>query len=54
MVSSNPAKATGLHDRGRIEPGLRADLVRVHLTKQPDGTQHGMVRAVWREGQRVL
>ena len=54
MVSSNPAKATGLHDRGRIEPGLRADLVRVQLTRQPVGTQLGMVRAVWREGQRVL
>jgi alpha-D-ribose 1-methylphosphonate 5-triphosphate diphosphatase len=28
-VTSNPARATGLDDRGRIAPGLRADLVRV-------------------------
>ena len=27
MVSANPAAAAGLHDRGRIAPGLRADLV---------------------------
>ncbi len=27
LVSANPAAALGLHDRGRIAPGLRADLV---------------------------
>lgn len=28
-VTANPARSAGLHDRGRIAPGLRADLVRV-------------------------
>jgi alpha-D-ribose 1-methylphosphonate 5-triphosphate diphosphatase len=31
-VSGNPAAAAGLHDRGRIAPGLRGDLVLL----QPD------------------
>ncbi len=48
MVTSAPARATGLHDRGSIAPGLRADLVRVHLAgDQP------VVRSTWREGMRV-
>jgi alpha-D-ribose 1-methylphosphonate 5-triphosphate diphosphatase len=29
LVSETPAKAAGLHDRGRIAAGLRADLVLV-------------------------
>ena len=29
MISLNPAQAVGLGDRGRIAPGLRADMVRV-------------------------
>ncbi|MDJ1159100.1 alpha-D-ribose 1-methylphosphonate 5-triphosphate diphosphatase [Chelatococcus sp. SYSU_G07232] len=47
-VTLNPARATGLHDRGALGAGLRADLVRVHLTA---GTP--IVRSVWREGRRV-
>jgi alpha-D-ribose 1-methylphosphonate 5-triphosphate diphosphatase len=47
-VTINPARAAGLEDRGRIEPGLRADLLRVRLV---DGVP--VVRAVWREGERV-
>ncbi|MDM7942210.1 MAG: alpha-D-ribose 1-methylphosphonate 5-triphosphate diphosphatase [Hydrogenophaga sp.] len=54
MVSLNPARATGLHDRGALQPGLRADLIQVRLVDLPDGSQHGVVRAVWREGRRVL
>ena len=54
IVSRNPARATGLHDRGAIEPGLRADLVQVRVVNMPNGLRHGVVRAVWREGQRVL
>jgi alpha-D-ribose 1-methylphosphonate 5-triphosphate diphosphatase len=46
-VTDNPARAAGLADRGRIEPGLRADLVRVADAGLP------IVRAVWREGRRV-
>ncbi|WP_225770880.1 alpha-D-ribose 1-methylphosphonate 5-triphosphate diphosphatase [Inquilinus sp. Marseille-Q2685] len=47
-VTVNPARAAGLEDRGRIEPGLRADLLRVRLV---DGVP--VIRAVWREGERV-
>lgn len=53
-VTYAPARATGLHDRGAIESGLRADLVRVRMTDLPDGSKHAVVRSVWREGQRVL
>ena len=47
-VSLNPARMVGLDDRGEIAPGLRADLVRVHVH---EGTP--VVRGVWREGQRI-
>lgn len=48
LVTKNPAEAAGLADRGEIVVGRRADLVRVRA-------HHGepVVRAVWREGQRV-
>ena len=49
MVTDRPARLAGLHDRGRIEPGLRADLVRVRVHEgQP------IVRQVWRAGERVI
>jgi alpha-D-ribose 1-methylphosphonate 5-triphosphate diphosphatase len=35
LVSANPAAAAGLTDRGRIEPGLRADLVIVQPAPAP-------------------
>jgi len=54
VVSRHPAQATGLHDRGAIEPGLRADLVQVRVVSMPNGVRHGVVRAVWREGQKVI
>jgi alpha-D-ribose 1-methylphosphonate 5-triphosphate diphosphatase len=41
-------------DRGELAPGLRADLVQVHMAELPDGSQQAVVRAVWREGMRVL
>ncbi len=47
-VSANPAAMIGLDDRGRIAPGLRADLVRISLCDDLP-----MVRTVWREGRRV-
>lgn len=53
-VSLNPAKAVGMHDRGALREGLRGDLVQVRLVDVADGNQHAVVRAVWREGQRVL
>jgi len=48
MVSKNPAEAVGLTDRGIIEPGRRADLVRVRVDDHVP-----VVRTVWREGRRV-
>jgi alpha-D-ribose 1-methylphosphonate 5-triphosphate diphosphatase len=48
LVAKAPADATGLHDRGEIAIGLRADLLRV---ASHDGEP--VVRAVWREGRRV-
>lgn len=47
-VTSNPAEACGLPDRGRIEPGLNADLLQVRVV---DGVP--VLRAVWRSGIRV-
>ena len=49
-----PARAAGLDDRGALQPGLRADLVQVHMATLPQGVRHPVVRAVWREGRRVL
>ncbi|WP_341704039.1 alpha-D-ribose 1-methylphosphonate 5-triphosphate diphosphatase [Ferrovibrio sp.] len=49
MVSANPAEAVGLTDRGALEPGRRADMIRVSLI---DSTP--VVRSVWRAGQRVM
>jgi alpha-D-ribose 1-methylphosphonate 5-triphosphate diphosphatase len=49
MVSKHPAEATGLIDRGEIAIGKRADLARVQVA---DGLP--VVRAVWREGGRVI
>lgn len=48
MVTSTPARTVGLDDRGRIDIGLRADLVRV---RRHAGVP--IVRSVWREGRRV-
>jgi alpha-D-ribose 1-methylphosphonate 5-triphosphate diphosphatase len=51
-VTDNPARLTGLHDRGRLEAGLRADLVQVHLPQgMPDLP---VIRRVWRQGRRVI
>lgn len=47
-VSSNPARAIGLEDRGEIAPGKQASLIRVRLI---DG--YPVVLAVWRCGEPV-
>ncbi len=49
MVSKTPAETVGMMDRGAIETGRRADLVRV----QRQGQNVPTVRAVWRGGNRV-
>ena len=48
LVSLNPAKATGLHDRGEIAVGKRADLIRVKRD-----SENAIVREVYRQGLRV-
>jgi len=48
-VTQTPAMAAGLVDRGAIDPGLRADLVRVH---HRPGTVP-IVRSVFLKGERV-
>lgn len=47
-VTSTPANAIGLTDRGALEIGRRADLVQVRLVGSIP-----IVRGVWREGRRV-
>jgi alpha-D-ribose 1-methylphosphonate 5-triphosphate diphosphatase len=46
MVTDVPAKATGLDDRGRLEKGRRADLIRVSMA----GTTP-VIRRVWQQGR---
>jgi alpha-D-ribose 1-methylphosphonate 5-triphosphate diphosphatase len=48
LVTATPAKAARLEDRGVIEPGRRADLIRVRLAAGLP-----VVRGVWVEGQRA-
>ncbi|MDX1820131.1 MAG: alpha-D-ribose 1-methylphosphonate 5-triphosphate diphosphatase [Paracoccaceae bacterium] len=47
-VTSAPAAATGLADRGRLAPGLRADLVRCRPV-----AGSAVVRGVWSAGRRA-
>lgn len=49
MISHNPARATGLDDRGSIEIGKRGDLV--HVRKSGNTP---IIRQVWRKGQRII
>jgi alpha-D-ribose 1-methylphosphonate 5-triphosphate diphosphatase len=48
MITDAAARMAGLTDRGRIEAGLRADLVQV---RPHEG--HAIIRRVWRAGERV-
>ena len=49
LASLNPARAVGLADRGEIAPERRADMVRVRVVEGAP-----IVRAVWREGERIV
>lgn len=48
LVTERPARLAGLDDRGTLQPGRRADLVRVRLHDSLP-----VVRQVWRAGERV-
>jgi alpha-D-ribose 1-methylphosphonate 5-triphosphate diphosphatase len=48
-VTETPARMGRLHDRGRLEPGLRADLVRVRVRNGRPS-----VRSVWVAGRQVF
>jgi alpha-D-ribose 1-methylphosphonate 5-triphosphate diphosphatase len=48
LITESPARMVGLEDRGRIAPGLRADLVRVRVH---EGSP--IIRQVWLAGERV-
>ncbi|MYZ46536.1 alpha-D-ribose 1-methylphosphonate 5-triphosphate diphosphatase [Propylenella binzhouense] len=49
MASASPARLLGFSDRGRIAPGLRADLLRVRLA---GGVP--VIRNIWVAGRRYL
>ncbi|RWD43449.1 alpha-D-ribose 1-methylphosphonate 5-triphosphate diphosphatase [Mesorhizobium sp.] len=49
MVTKNPAGLLGFTDRGRLAPGLRADLIRVRLV---DGVP--VIRNIWVAGRQYL
>ncbi len=54
LVTCKPAQAIGLMDRGMIQTGYRADLVRVRMVQLGDQASHAIVRSVWREGQQII
>ena len=47
-VTANPATAAGLADRGRLQPGLRADLMRFRMV-----ADRPVIRETWVRGSRV-
>jgi imidazolonepropionase-like amidohydrolase len=52
-ATSNPARAFGLPDRGRIAPGLRADLVLVEGDPGQDVTATRNILRIWKAGHPV-
>jgi imidazolonepropionase-like amidohydrolase len=53
-ATSTPAKVFGLLDRGRIAPGLRADLILVNGNPVEDITATRAITHVWRNGAVVV
>jgi imidazolonepropionase-like amidohydrolase len=52
-ATAAPADAFGLDDRGRIAPGLRADLLLVNGDPVSDITALRDITTIWRRGVRV-
>lgn len=47
-ISTNPADATSLTDRGRLSSGCLADMLRIRMYQDAP-----VIRAVWRGGERI-
>lgn len=52
-ATSAPADAFGIDDRGRVAPGLRADLVLVEGDPTVDIRATRAIRTIWKNGQAV-
>jgi alpha-D-ribose 1-methylphosphonate 5-triphosphate diphosphatase len=48
METLNAARMVGLHDRGALIPGLRADMLRVHMCGETP-----LPRGTWRQGLQI-
>jgi imidazolonepropionase-like amidohydrolase len=53
-ATSVPARAFGFHDRGRIAPGLRADLLLVEGDPTADIRATRRIAGVWKLGRRAI
>jgi alpha-D-ribose 1-methylphosphonate 5-triphosphate diphosphatase len=49
LITRNPARVAGLEDRGVLEEGKRADLIRVREHQRTP-----IIQGVWREGRQIL
>jgi alpha-D-ribose 1-methylphosphonate 5-triphosphate diphosphatase len=54
LATHHPAQAAGLTDRGLIQTGYRADLLRVRMVELGHNSSHATVRTVWREGRQII
>ncbi|HEY9420130.1 MAG TPA: amidohydrolase family protein, partial [Thermoanaerobaculia bacterium] len=52
-ATANPAEAFGLADRGRIAPGLRADLLLVQGDPTADIKATRKIQRIWKAGVEV-
>ena len=53
-VTTNPARATGLSDRGLIKTGLRADIVRMRMVDISQTGKQAVIKTVWKKGQQII
>jgi alpha-D-ribose 1-methylphosphonate 5-triphosphate diphosphatase len=53
LVSANPAEACGLHDRGRLEAGLRGDVVVVDAARRAPMAVFAQGRLAWLAAEAV-
>lgn len=52
-ATSLPARRFGLHDRGRIAPGLQADLLLVEGDPTQEITATLSIAGIWRRGDKL-